>query len=34
MRVGLYARVLIYDSHTVEGCCRRDELRSNADRGP
>jgi hypothetical protein len=34
MRVGLYARVLIYDSHTVEGCCRRDELGSNADRGP
>ena len=32
MHVGLSARVVIYDSHTVEGCCRRDELGSNVDR--
>jgi len=33
MRVGLSARVLISDSHPVEGCCRRRAaLGSNADR--
>jgi hypothetical protein len=34
MRVGLSARVLLSDSHPVEGCCRRDALGSDADRGP
>ena len=34
MRVGLFARFLIADSHPVEGCCRHGALGSDADRGP